>query len=202
MKEILLKKYSSCDPIRSDSHMLQENEWIYGKVSTKVYTAFLFMGHAFWKENIQEQVKLLESIVLNCCVTATTADLRRIGFKMREWRFGELSSQISQQGRGHVRHSTTPPPLSPTLISSSNLSLGLNMILSSLVLWHWKQQNLDTCCSLLITAFMGSEKRAPQFRVQSFKMLFLVGLSSFTFSKLLWIILISRSNCRRAQSRG
>ena len=90
----------------------------------------------------------------------------------------------------------------PTLISSSNLSLGLNMILSSLVLWHWKQQNLDTCCSLLITAFMGSEKRAPQFRVQSFKMLFLVGLSSFTFSKLLWIILISRSNCRRAQSRG
>jgi len=38
-----------------------------------------------------------------------------------------------------------------------------------------KQQNLDTYCSLLITAFLGSEKRPPQFRVQSFKMLFLWG---------------------------
>ena len=24
--------------------------------STKVYTAFLFMGHAFWKENIEDRV--------------------------------------------------------------------------------------------------------------------------------------------------
>ena len=29
---------------------------------------------------------------------------------MREWRFRELSSQISHQGRGHVPHSTTPLP--------------------------------------------------------------------------------------------
>ena len=42
------------------------------------------MRHAFWKENIQDQVKLLESIVLNCCVKVTTADLRKIGLKMRE----------------------------------------------------------------------------------------------------------------------
>ena len=33
--------------------------------STKVYTAFLFMSHAFWKENIEDRVKLLESNVLN-----------------------------------------------------------------------------------------------------------------------------------------
>ena len=31
--------------------------------STKVYTAFVFMGHSFWKENIEERVKLLESKV-------------------------------------------------------------------------------------------------------------------------------------------
>ena len=31
----------------------------------KVYTAFLFMGHAFWKENIEDRVKLLESNILN-----------------------------------------------------------------------------------------------------------------------------------------
>ena len=34
--------------------------------STKVYKAFLFMGHAFWKENIEDGVKLMESNVLNC----------------------------------------------------------------------------------------------------------------------------------------
>ena len=28
------------------------NKW----KSTKVYTAFLFMGHAFWKENIEDRV--------------------------------------------------------------------------------------------------------------------------------------------------
>ena len=31
--------------------------------STKVYTAFLFMGQASWKENIEDRVKLLESNV-------------------------------------------------------------------------------------------------------------------------------------------
>ena len=58
----------------------------------EVYTAFLFMGHAFWKENIEDRVKLLESIVLNCCVNVTTADLRKTGLKIRGWRFRELRS--------------------------------------------------------------------------------------------------------------
>ena len=39
-----------------------------------------------------------------------TADLRKVGLKMREWRFREPSSYISQWGRGHVPQSTTPPP--------------------------------------------------------------------------------------------
>ena len=51
---------------------------------TKVYTAFLFMGHACWKENIEDGVELLESNVLNCCLKVTTADLPKIGLKMRE----------------------------------------------------------------------------------------------------------------------
>ena len=50
----------------------------------KVYTAFLFMGHAFWKENIEDKTKLLESNVLNCCLRITMADLRKIGLKLRE----------------------------------------------------------------------------------------------------------------------
>ena len=52
--------------------------------STKVYTAFLFVGHAFWKENIEGRVKLLESNYLNSCVKVTTAYLRRKGLKMKE----------------------------------------------------------------------------------------------------------------------
>ena len=52
--------------------------------STKVYTAFLFMGHTFWKENIEDRVKLLPSTFLNYCVKITMADLRKIGLKMRE----------------------------------------------------------------------------------------------------------------------
>ena len=51
---------------------------------TKVYTAFLFMGHTFWKENSGDRVKLLESNVLNCCLRITMAYLRKIGLKMRE----------------------------------------------------------------------------------------------------------------------
>ena len=50
---------------------------------TKVYTAFLFMGHRFWKESIEGRVKLLESNVLNCCLKVT-ADLRKMSRKMRE----------------------------------------------------------------------------------------------------------------------
>ena len=52
--------------------------------STKVYTAFLFMGHAFWKENVADSVKLLRSNVLNCRLKITTADLHKIGLTMRE----------------------------------------------------------------------------------------------------------------------
>ena len=37
------------------------------------------MGHVFWKENIEDRVKLLESNVLNCCLKVATADLRKIG---------------------------------------------------------------------------------------------------------------------------
>ena len=48
------------------------------KSTMKVYTAFLFMGHAFWKENIEDRVKLLESNVLNKIVVLTMADLRKI----------------------------------------------------------------------------------------------------------------------------
>ena len=43
------------------------------------------MGHAFWKENIEDRVKLLESNVIECCLKITTANyLRKIGLKMRE----------------------------------------------------------------------------------------------------------------------
>ena len=56
------------------------------KKSTKVYMypAFLIIGHAFWKEKIEDRVKLLGINVLNCCLKITTADLRKIGLKMRE----------------------------------------------------------------------------------------------------------------------
>ena len=46
--------------------------------------SFYFMGQAFWKENIEDRVKLLGSNVLNCFLKITTADLRKIGLKMRE----------------------------------------------------------------------------------------------------------------------
>ena len=42
------------------------------------------MGQAFWKENIEDRVKLLGSNVLNCCLKITTADLHKIGLKTRE----------------------------------------------------------------------------------------------------------------------
>ena len=57
--------------------------------SSKVYTAFLFMGHAFWKENIEDKVKLLGSNVLNCCLKITTANLLNRSYN--ELRFKELS---------------------------------------------------------------------------------------------------------------
>ena len=71
--------------------------------STEVYMAFVFMGHTFWKENIEDRVKLLESKVFNCCLKITMAGLREIGVKMREWHFRELSSWISKRGRDMSR---------------------------------------------------------------------------------------------------
>ena len=47
--------------------------------STKVSTAFLFMGHPLWKENTEDRVRLLESNVQNSCRKITTADLRKTG---------------------------------------------------------------------------------------------------------------------------
>ena len=74
--------------------------------STKVYAAFLFMGSPLWKENIEDRVKLLESNVLNSRLKITTADLRKIGRKMREWRFKELSSYSG----GAMSLTPLPPP--------------------------------------------------------------------------------------------
>ena len=74
---------------------------------TKEYTAFLFMGHMFWKERMEDGVKLLESNILNCCIKKKMANLLKI---FRERPFRGLSSKISQQGPSHVPHSTTPLP--------------------------------------------------------------------------------------------
>ena len=63
--------------------------------SNKVYTAFIFMGHVFWTENVEDRVKLLELNVLTCCLQITTADLHNLGLKMRKWRFRGPSSKIS-----------------------------------------------------------------------------------------------------------
>ena len=52
--------------------------------SAKVYTAFLYMDHAFWKENMEDRAKSLKSNILNCSLKITTADLWKIGLKMRE----------------------------------------------------------------------------------------------------------------------
>ena len=54
------------------------------KYLVKVCTAFLFMGHAFWEEAIEDTEKLLESNVLNCLLKITTANLHKKGLKMRE----------------------------------------------------------------------------------------------------------------------
>ena len=49
------------------------------KFLSTVYTAFLFMGHSFWKENIQDSTVTV--IGIN---QGTMADLRKIGPKVRE----------------------------------------------------------------------------------------------------------------------
>ena len=40
------------------------------------------MGHAIWKENIEDRVQLLGSNVLNCCLKITMAKLHKIGLTM------------------------------------------------------------------------------------------------------------------------
>ena len=44
------------------------NEYV--EVNYNIYTTFLFMGHAFWKESIENRVKVLESNILNCSLMA------------------------------------------------------------------------------------------------------------------------------------
>lgn len=53
-------------------------------IKTMMYTQLSFVGRAFWKENNEDRVKLLESSVLNCCIEMTKADLHKIGLEMRE----------------------------------------------------------------------------------------------------------------------
>ena len=43
----------------------------------------IFYG-PFWEKSIEDQVKLLGSNVLSCCLKITMANLRKIGPKMRE----------------------------------------------------------------------------------------------------------------------
>ena len=73
------------------------------------------MCHPLWKANIEDRVKLLESNVLNYCLKITTADLRKIDQKMREWRFKELSSYsgwaMSLSPLAPTLPPTSPPPL-------------------------------------------------------------------------------------------
>ena len=75
------------------SNNLSQNTCIWK--NTKVYTAFRFMGHAFCKEDIEDTVKLLESIVF-CSLKITMADFHKIGLNMRERCLRKLSSKISQ----------------------------------------------------------------------------------------------------------
>ena len=42
------------------------------------------MGNTLWKEDIEDGVKLLESIILNCCVKVKMANFCKIGLEMRE----------------------------------------------------------------------------------------------------------------------
>ena len=42
------------------------------------------MGHAFWKENTGDRVKLLESNILNWCLKITMVNLCKVGLEVRE----------------------------------------------------------------------------------------------------------------------
>ena len=78
--------------------------------STKVYTAFLSMGHAFWKQNIGDRVKLLGSNVLNCCLKITTADLCKIGLTMNYVAKNLAPPRVEPCPSLHYTH-PPPPPL-------------------------------------------------------------------------------------------
>ena len=75
------------------------------KKSTKVYTAFLFMGHTFWKENTEDRVKLLGSIVLNCYLKITMANLCKLGLKMNQ-----VSKNLAPPRAGPCPSLHYPPP--------------------------------------------------------------------------------------------
>ena len=52
----------------------------------------------------------------------TKADLRKIGLKMKERRFRELSSWVPQRKQGHIPHSTTPLPPPPAPLEIAPLA--------------------------------------------------------------------------------
>ena len=49
-----------------------------------MYPAFLIIGHTFWKEKIEDRVKLLGQNAINRSLKITMADLCKIGPKMRK----------------------------------------------------------------------------------------------------------------------
>ena len=77
--------------------------------NTKVYTAFLFMDHAFWKENIEGRVKfILKSIILNCCIKVTMAICVK---KLLTWGndiLENLAPKFPSKG-GAMSHNSLPP---------------------------------------------------------------------------------------------
>ena len=60
--EGLLKYFCKVHKFWSDLIRTCHRKWMNMWKSTKVYTAFLFMGHAFWKENIEDS----KIIGINC----------------------------------------------------------------------------------------------------------------------------------------
>ena len=62
------------------------------------------MGHAFWTEDVEERVKLLELNALNCCLKITMADLSKIVLKWGN----DVSEDLAPKFPGIDPHSTTP----------------------------------------------------------------------------------------------
>ena len=114
------------------------------------------MGHAFWKGNIEERVKLLESNVLNCCLRITMSNLHKIGLKMREWHFRELSSSISQLGWSHVpslyKPLPPPPPLPPRKVHLRHIFfalLAMNDTLPAKLKFRENTAIINSCFNIL-----------------------------------------------------